>query len=920
MVRLTDLLSRFARRLSHRTPKSAIRSLHSAIRSRHLFLEPLEPRKVLSTFTVVNTDDSGAGSLRQAIVDSEANVGPDLIDFNIPGAGVHTIAPLTFFPGFNDIVTIDATTQEGFDPFGLHPIELSGENLPDVANSLLGTGGGSTIRGLTINRAVIGLAPGNGSRIESNYIGLDPSGTTAVPRAADFNVYGIVLNCSNCVVGGTDPAQRNVIAGWQAGIVSGAGFTNNRIIGNYIGYDKDGVNTIPASVFMFSSANQIGEPGAGNLIERLSLYGDLSVNSTIQGNTIEVVTLNHNTSGNLIGGSQPGAGNRIGGVSLTDGVSGNKVQGNSIFNVIIDSSGGRGASHHNLVGSDGDGVDDEAEANVISGGESNDKWGVDINDSDYNEIRGNFIGVSPTGTILAHAPFGNMGFGVGVRGGGEFNRIEDNVIGGWPIGVRMYDGDSNVIAGNRIGTNQQGTLPLPNQVGVELGGTNSHLERNVISGNIKWGVNALAGPNFITGNYIGTTLDGLSPLGNNVGILMGSEVTIGGTDPADANVISGNIQDGIASYYASGAVVQGNLIGVDKTGAGPLGNGRDGIWLNTTMGNTIGAGVGETDVAAAGNVIAHNGRSGITVSQGERQIAGFEPAYENRIRGNAIYANGGLGIDLATSPFTFSADDPVPELGVTANDSLDVDDGPNRYQNFPTLIAASSAASTRVQGELHSTPSSTFTLDFYANSTVDPSGYGEGERWLGSASVNTDANGNAIFNVVIPAASNAGEFITSTATDSLGNTSEFSQAVQSVLGVKTVTIDVQSESLNLDSNGAITVVIYSASDFNAAQVNVRSVVFAGAHAWQSTLVDANHDGLLDLQLKFRRQDTVLNQIYAQLLIDDQDADGVLDSTRQTAEIDLTGELVDHSLFSGFDSVTLFLSGKKLRDLLGTLFA
>jgi uncharacterized delta-60 repeat protein len=136
---------------------------------------------------------------------------------------------------------------------------------------------------------------------------------------------------------------------------------------------------------------------------------------------------------------------------------------------------------------------------------------------------------------------------------------------------------------------------------------------------------------------------------------------------------------------------------------------------------------------------------------------------------------------------------------------------------------------------------------------------------------------------------------------------------------QSVTIDIQPDSLNLDSNGTLTVLVYGAANFNAAQINVNSVLFAGAHAWQSTLVDANHDGFLDLQLKFRRQDTILDQLYGDLLVDDHDADGVLDSTRQTAEIELTGELVDHALFSGSDSITLFLAGRSLRNLLGSLF-
>jgi hypothetical protein len=113
--------------------------------------------------------------------------------------------------------------------------------------------------------------------------------------------------------------------------------------------------------------------------------------------------------------------------------------------------------------------------------------------------------------------------------------------------------------------------------------------------------------------------------------------------------------------------------------------------------------------------------------------------------------------------------------------------------------------------------------------------------------------------------------------------------------------------------------IYGAADFDAAQIDVGSVHFAGACAFQSTLVDKDGDGRLDLQLKFRRQDTVLDHIYAQLLVDDYDADGILDSTRQSAQVEVTGQTLDDALFSGFDNINLFLSGRSLRNLLSNLF-
>src|SRR5688572_6295263 len=99
---------------------------------RRLRFERLESRLVLSTITVTNTDDSGPGSLRQAILDASALEGHDTIEFNIPGEGVHTIEPLSNLP-IATHVTIDATTQPGFVPDGPRLIELSGTKIAEIS-------------------------------------------------------------------------------------------------------------------------------------------------------------------------------------------------------------------------------------------------------------------------------------------------------------------------------------------------------------------------------------------------------------------------------------------------------------------------------------------------------------------------------------------------------------------------------------------------------------------------------------------------------------------------------------------------------------------------------------------------------------------------------------------------------------------
>ena len=112
----------------------------------------------------------------------------------------------------------------------------------------------------------------------------------------------------------------------------------------------------------------------------------------------------------------------------------------------------------------------------------------------------------------------------------------------------------------------------------------------------------------------------------------------------------------------------------------------------------------------------------------------------NTIRLNSIHDNSGLGIDLGGSG--------VP----TPNDPVNPDTGPNNRQNYPVLTSAVAGSSLMVSGTLHSDPNQTFTLDFYASTAADPSGYGQGAVYVGSTTVTTDGGGNASFaNLSLPA-------------------------------------------------------------------------------------------------------------------------------------------------------------------------
>jgi hypothetical protein len=157
---------------------------------------------------------------------------------------------------------------------------------------------------------------------------------------------------------------------------------------------------------------------------------------------------------------------------------------------------------------------------------------------------------------------------------------------------------------------------------------------------------------------------------------------------------------------------------------------------------------------AARNRIAYNGANGIS-------LTGTDPN-RTTVRRNLIYSNGGLGIDLG-------------ENGVTGNDSLDADSGPNSLQNYPVVVSARSSTGVII-ARLNSKPGSTYVIEFFSSpaGSCDPSNHGEGRTFLGLKKATTDLAGSAriAFTSGVPFA--PGSVITATATDPQGKTSEFS--------------------------------------------------------------------------------------------------------------------------------------------------
>jgi hypothetical protein len=384
-----------------------------------------------NTYTVTATADSGAGTLRQAILDANANSGADTIAFNIVGSGVHTIAPASALPAITGPVTIDGYTQSGSiantNPTGqglntVLQIEIDGTN--GCATACLDVQADDvTIRGLVINHnAGVGILTTNAHQnlvVEGCFLGTDPSGAQALePYGGALSV----RNHTNARIGGTTPAARNLISGgnlngYQITLGSGQAVTGTKIEGNLVGTDVTGLVKLAPSgmaplLLSSGSNNTIGGTSAG--ARNVMVNGIATQSATgnfIQGNFLGIdVTgktnlgcygfcIQLNSANNTIGGSAPGAGNRIGG-AISEGIDiigdGNVVQGNFI---------GTDESGTVRIGNSGYGIYVRA-SNVLIGGTGAGEANVIANNGGSAAIgvHGTHVGVTIRGNSIFDNP------------------------------------------------------------------------------------------------------------------------------------------------------------------------------------------------------------------------------------------------------------------------------------------------------------------------------------------------------------------------------------------------------------------------------------------------------------------------------------------------------------------------------------
>ena len=324
-----------------------------------------------ATFTVTNTNDSGAGSLRQAILDANAAAGLDTIAFNVSGAGcdgggVCTIAPTTPLPLLSSPVLVDGYTQAGSSPNTVAQgalntvlkIVVSGVHIAGQHGFfLVATGTGSTIRGLVVNGGFdqgISTQFSNANAVRGCFIGVDASGMAVSPNARGLDIEF----SDNFTAGGPSPADRNLVSGQTLNNILIFKSANATVEGNLIGPDVSSTVALGATIDSLTVVQDTqGAAIRGNVVggaTRGMVLGSISdaiTGMTVHGNWIgtdpsETAHIGNSAAGVFIqgrdiaiGGTGPGEGNVI---AFNDGagvlvdydafnITGNTIRGNSIY-------------------------------------------------------------------------------------------------------------------------------------------------------------------------------------------------------------------------------------------------------------------------------------------------------------------------------------------------------------------------------------------------------------------------------------------------------------------------------------------------------------------------------------------------------------------------------------------------------------
>lgn len=637
-------------------------------------VEPL----AVATFTVTNTNDSGAGSLRQAILDSNVTAGETQIVFNIPEAdpgrdpatgafifkplpGTHSNLYHDLLPGLQgDVVTLDGYTQPGAHPNTL----VNGDNAViririDGVHSLNGSIGlrlsfadANTVRGVAItNYTKIIVNPDDdtwsgawgmyfSSRygfVEGSFLGTDETGTRVIPNRCGIMLDGAgLIPRSNETVGGTTPQARNLISGntyMNVGVFPDGVFSVTQ--GNFIGTDIAGMNALdnPGDGFGSDSTElTVGGTVAG---ARNVISGNKNINVDLNDYFAYGIVEDSLIQGNWIGTNATGTAaipESYTGVGIVDGPQRNTIGGTT--------PGAR---------------------NVISG---NVNHGVTLGSlTEEILVQGNYIGLDPTGAAAI------------ANGSGIFIGIS-NPDHPWPA------------ATNTIG----GAVP----------GSGNVISKNTGDGIVISGSYASKG-NVVQGNLIGTGPDGTTPRANGTnGIRVESGAVnnaIGGLQNGTGNLIAFNADDGVRVDASNSNPIRGNVI---------VSNAATGVRIVSGKYNAIGR-----------NAIYGNGALGV-----DNDVAGSNAS--NPCNTNTSGAN-----ELINAP-VLTAGGGGTLVTATATDPWS---NTSELSNCVAATVAGSMAS--LTGTFEGRANTNYTIEFFKNDTCDESGCGEGQTFLCATTVRT---------------------------------------------------------------------------------------------------------------------------------------------------------------------------------------
>ena len=712
--------------------------------------------------------------------------------------------------------TSGTKVQSNFIGTGLNGVNSlpNGSDGVDVVGASNNTIGGASIaQGNLISQnkgnGVAIFSGANGNTVAFNKIGTDVNGRFGGQNGNVGNGVGIASSNSNTITDNVISA--NGAAGNFPGIVLLQGGANNVIQNNKIGTDIDGAAALGnggSGIQLLSTANDTspitatkitGNLVSGNGLTGIEIDGPKSTGTIVQNNKVGTdvagnVAIPNGSAGLQLFGSTGAncsgntiSGNKNAGVSLSEGANNNTLTGNMIgTNAAGNAALGNGFNGLFILDSGGNTIGTASAGNVISGNGTfagNIPGVLLVQTTNPNTVAGNKIGTNAAGS----AALGNSGSGIQVSSAAG-NIINANLIGGnaqYGIDIDGAGTTGTLVTSNQIGGNfSSNPIRLPNGLaGVQI----LNASGNII-GNAAAQGQTIGKPSGGQGNSISFNTSGgvaLSGTGNTLGgNSIFSNGNVGVVVSANNNIVRQNDISGTSGTNAAGTFGSGMLIGNNCTGTiiqsnDVSSNASNGIlFYGAAPGHTVGdplpasgsgsggatnpvttSSAGRTN-SPLGNFISNNKLAGVSV-----QLATQTACHRKSILGNSFGTNGTIPIDLGGNGKRLT-NQPSSNQGDGTN-------GPNALQNYPVLSGVTTSGNNdTVTGTLTSAPNANFRIEFYSYTSI----------YQGYQYVKTNASGVATFSTVVPYGpglfgGGGGDSITATATDAVGNTSEFSPAV-----------------------------------------------------------------------------------------------------------------------------------------------